>query len=176
MLKTSNKPFGKCKTKKEVIHLYLRQLEELKNNAKIKYAIESSEFFVILQNEHRTPPISTAIKKQRQKKEFKQDAYKHLIQLKQYSLWIAFIVIAAVLVINYEEFSKIFMRNIQTFIYPGMRIWRKWTLPMIRKFPQLTNLYDETCLVSNPFFRVSDLDCSPWLMSLMSLTYLFLRI
>lgn len=42
-----------------------------------------------------------------------------------------------------------------------MRVWRIFTLPIIRAFPKLSNFYDETCLVSNPFFRVNDLDCSP---------------
>lgn len=42
-----------------------------------------------------------------------------------------------------------------------MRLWRKLTLPIIRQFPILTELYDETCLIPNPFFRVANLDCSP---------------
>lgn len=82
-------------------------------------------------------------------------------QLKRYAIHIAMLTIIIILV-NYRlEFTKFFMRNIQMYIYPGMRIWRTFTLPVIQQFPQLTHLYDETCLVTNPFFRVSNLDCAP---------------
>lgn len=71
---------------------------------------------------------------------------------------------------SFENVAKMEFRNleknnsffsIQVYIYPGMRLWRKLTLPIIRQFPILTELYDETCLIPNPFFRVSNLDCSP---------------
>lgn len=67
-----------------------------------------------------------------------------------------------ILLVNYQaEASHFFMRHIQTMIYPGMRAWRILTLPIIETFPWLTQLYDETCLVSNPLFQVADLDCKP---------------
>lgn len=74
------------------------------------------------------------------------------------------IVIIGILLVlvNYRGgLMRLLMRNIQAYIYPVMRYWRKLTLPIIRQFPQLTQLYDETCLVSNPFFRVVNLDCTP---------------
>lgn len=57
--------------------------------------------------------------------------------------------------------SSLFMKNIQSFIYPGMSFWRTLTIPIIKTFPALTELYDETCLMSNPLFQIKDLDCRP---------------
>uniref|UniRef100_A0A1B6CT62 Cupin-like domain-containing protein n=1 Tax=Clastoptera arizonana TaxID=38151 RepID=A0A1B6CT62_9HEMI len=56
---------------------------------------------------------------------------------------------------NYVE------RNVQEIIYPGMKLFRKLMLPIIITFPSLTAWYDETCLVLNPYFQVSDMDCWP---------------
>ncbi|KAH8273532.1 hypothetical protein KR018_012389 [Drosophila ironensis] len=52
-------------------------------------------------------------------------------------------------------------RVVQSMVYPGMRIWRRMTMPLIQRFPQLTELYDESCLMGNPFFQVEDLSCAP---------------
>lgn len=45
-------------------------------------------------------------------------------------------------------------RVVQAMVYPGMRMWRRMTMPLIQRFPQLTELYDESCLMGNPFFQV----------------------
>lgn len=60
-----------------------------------------------------------------------------------------------------REVSSILLRNIQVYIYPVMKLWRKITAPVILFFPALTQLYDESCLVNNPFFQVDNLNCSP---------------
>jgi len=52
-------------------------------------------------------------------------------------------------------------RNVQEMIYPGMKLFRKIMLPMVNQFPSLTAWYDETCLIGNPYFRVSDMECWP---------------
>ncbi|ALC49049.1 CG4558 [Drosophila busckii] len=52
-------------------------------------------------------------------------------------------------------------RMVQSLMYPGMRMWRRMTMPLIQRFPRLTELYDESCLMGNPFFQVEDLSCSP---------------
>ncbi|XP_017871925.1 PREDICTED: uncharacterized protein LOC108619704 [Drosophila arizonae] len=52
-------------------------------------------------------------------------------------------------------------RMVQSLVYPGMRMWRRMTMPLIQRFPRLTELYDESCLMGNPFFQVEDLSCSP---------------
>lgn len=68
----------------------------------------------------------------------------------------------ALFIANYRNvMATIFMTNIQNFIYPGMSLWRRITMPIIRIFPGLTEFYDESCLVSNPFFHIKDLDCTP---------------
>lgn len=67
-----------------------------------------------------------------------------------------------IILVNYRNvLSSLFMKNIQSFIYPGMSYWRMFTLPVIERFPGLTEFYDETCLLANPFFQIKDLDCKP---------------
>ncbi|XP_077286578.1 uncharacterized protein LOC143911543 isoform X2 [Arctopsyche grandis] len=56
---------------------------------------------------------------------------------------------------------SLFLCKIQEFIYPGLRLLRILSIPIISTFPSLTELYDETCLIQNPFFRVNDMDCWP---------------
>ncbi|KAJ0179474.1 hypothetical protein K1T71_005186 [Dendrolimus kikuchii] len=51
--------------------------------------------------------------------------------------------------------------NIQDYIYPGLKLLRRLCLPIISLFPSLTEYYQETCLVQNPFFTVVDMDCWP---------------
>lgn len=52
--------------------------------------------------------------------------------------------------------------DVHSFIYPSMRMWRRITLPLIQRFPRLTELYDESCLMQNPFFQgVDALSCDP---------------
>lgn len=65
-------------------------------------------------------------------------------QLKRCARYLAWLAICLILV-NYRiEFTKLFMRNIQMYIYPGMKFWRMLTLPVIQQFPELSDLYDET--------------------------------
>uniref|UniRef100_A0A1B6MGP5 Uncharacterized protein n=1 Tax=Graphocephala atropunctata TaxID=36148 RepID=A0A1B6MGP5_9HEMI len=52
-------------------------------------------------------------------------------------------------------------RNVQEMIYPSMKLFRKIMLPVVNHFPSLTAWYDETCLVGNPYFQVSDMECWP---------------
>lgn len=177
MIESSN-PFIECTTKDELINLYINQLEELKSTLERNYGIESKEFHDVLycelNSKHHAPPIAINKKQRHERNAYyyhrsqdvctkKRSMNLFQFQLKQYSLCIAFMIIITILLVTYYnvEFTKLFMRNIQPFIYPGMRVWRIFTLPIIRIFPELSNFYDETCLVSNPFFRVNDLDCSP---------------
>ncbi|XP_063379976.1 uncharacterized protein LOC134666677 [Cydia fagiglandana] len=51
--------------------------------------------------------------------------------------------------------------NLQEYIYPGLRLLRRISIPFISLFPGLTDLYHETCLIQNPFFMVVDMDCWP---------------
>lgn len=76
---------------------------------------------------------------------------------------IPFFIMLIILLVIYKqhETSNLFMRNIQNYIYPGMKYWRKITMPVIKTFPELTQFYDETCLMQNPLFQVQQLDCTP---------------
>lgn len=167
--------FAECKTKEEAILCYFQRLDEIKAKSKQKYGIESCEFDEMYRNVFHgkklcTTPIPTAHSKRNRKHEFSQFPMQYFnmytvkyvySQLKRYMVYIAVLVIVLILVNYHVELKRIFMRNIQVYIYPGMRLWRKLTMPIIQQFPQLTQFYDETCLISNPFFRVANLDCSP---------------
>ncbi|EDW52868.1 GM12541 [Drosophila sechellia] len=48
-------------------------------------------------------------------------------------------------------------RVIQAMVYPGMRMWRRMTMPLIQRFPQLTELYDESADGQS----LEDLSCGP---------------
>ncbi|XP_058978102.1 uncharacterized protein LOC101889598 [Musca domestica] len=93
----------------------------------------------------------------------KMELLNHILDRKRQILYYIFFLILALLcffVYRHEVASS--ERNMQSsIVYPGMRIWRRMTLPLIQRFPRLTELYDESCLMGNPFFQVmDDLSCS----------------
>ncbi|XP_026747369.1 uncharacterized protein LOC113508495 [Trichoplusia ni] len=51
--------------------------------------------------------------------------------------------------------------NLQEYIYPGLKLLRRLSIPFISLFPSLTEYYHETCLIQNPYFAVVDMDCWP---------------
>ncbi|XP_034246500.1 uncharacterized protein LOC117648228 [Thrips palmi] len=61
--------------------------------------------------------------------------------------------------LQHKPIQYFIQSNLQDFIYPGMKILRKLSLPLISLCPSLTKFYDESCLVVNPFFRVPDMPC-----------------
>ncbi|XP_073996161.1 uncharacterized protein isoform X1 [Rhodnius prolixus] len=78
------------------------------------------------------------------------------------ALIIAIVVAAFFVLFWYRKAAhSILERNIQEIIYPSMKFLRKVMLPIVKFFPTLTEWYDEACLVSNPYFKVSDIDCWP---------------
>ncbi|XP_015595946.1 uncharacterized protein LOC107268077 isoform X1 [Cephus cinctus] len=62
---------------------------------------------------------------------------------------------------NHPSTHNILLRNLQNFIYPGMKVFRKLAVPIISNYPSLTEFYDEWCLVENSLFRVAEMDCWP---------------
>ncbi|XP_037870733.1 uncharacterized protein LOC105841900 [Bombyx mori] len=62
---------------------------------------------------------------------------------------------------NFKYVYSSFVCNLQEYIYPGLRLLRKISIPFISLFPALSEYYYETCLVQNPFFTVVDMDCWP---------------
>ncbi|KAF5282210.1 hypothetical protein FQR65_LT02907, partial [Abscondita terminalis] len=61
----------------------------------------------------------------------------------------------------HQPTSSIVLRNVQGLIYPGLKLVRFLAVPILKLFPSLTHLYDESCLVENPYFYVSDMECWP---------------
>lgn len=57
--------------------------------------------------------------------------------------------------------SSIVLRNVQGLTYPALKVVRTLSVPFIKLFPSLTDLYDESCLVENPYFYVNDMECWP---------------
>lgn len=177
--------FSDCHSTDELLHSYFDRLNALSEYAGRNYAIEPTEFYEMLIDELQPVLISNnssssssslslssssssqqchhnSLNKYRKNQSTPTNTTKSTYKaLKQYLFFAGIVCILIVLVNYHTNVSRLFMRNIQTLIYPGMRYWRKLTLPIIREFPQLTNLYDESCLLSNPFFYVAELDCTP---------------
>lgn len=166
--------FAKCKTKSEVIDVYVSHLESLQKVAQQKYAIEPPEFEAYVQLkigakcvqhrrlQRRCDANNNTLFGKTSMINFAKFVARCLRSQMKRHLWHIVICAVVVVLINYKtETSNAFMRNIQTQIYPVMRAWRKITLPLINTFPALTDLYDETCLIENPLFRVANLDCTP---------------
>ncbi|KAM7347587.1 uncharacterized protein ACRADG_007136 isoform 1-T2 [Cochliomyia hominivorax] len=82
---------------------------------------------------------------------------------RQIMYWLFYLLLAGlcIFVYSHETPSSVAERSVRSLVYPGMRIWRRMTLPLIERFPRLTELYDESCLMGNPFFQVDDMSCSP---------------
>ncbi|XP_015114416.1 uncharacterized protein LOC107039363 [Diachasma alloeum] len=81
--------------------------------------------------------------------------------LKILVLGVLTVIICSMGLYNHPSTHSIFLRNMQSFIYPGLTVFRQFAVPIIQRYPILTELYDESCLVENPFFKVADMDCWP---------------
>lgn len=161
-------------SKRTILDKYVVSVHNLRMLVKSKYAIDAVEFDAYLfhhifakynttkhDGEHgsRCAPLSPSKGHLRSYGEFV--AHSVWLHRRQYCAVMMAITIC-ILLVNYKlEATNFFMRNIQTMIYPGMRAWRLATLPLIQTFPSLTQLYDETCLLGNPWFQVIDLPCQP---------------
>lgn len=55
--------------------------------------------------------------------------------------------------------KKFVMRNVQDMIYPFMTSLRYITLPVLKRYPHLSQWYSEECLIKNVFFDQSNIDC-----------------
>lgn len=143
-------------TKNESLVKYVRHVTQIKKqaNSNSVTGVEFDNFLFIryLNQPDRNTLYSTKIKQ-----------FLWLLIRKRRKLLSYICIICSIfcLVAYRNETSNIFMKNIQNYIYPLMSAWRLLTLPIIKVFPGLTELYDESCLVSNPFFQVKDLDCRP---------------
>ncbi|XP_071557882.1 uncharacterized protein [Temnothorax nylanderi] len=57
--------------------------------------------------------------------------------------------------------NVLFIRISQNSIYPALYVLRKAAVPIVSLYPSLSELYDEWCLIENPYFYVNDMDCWP---------------
>lgn len=57
--------------------------------------------------------------------------------------------------------KKFIMRNVQDMIYPFMTSLRYISLPILERYPYLSQWYSEECLIKNDFFDQSNIDCKP---------------
>ncbi|KOB72945.1 Uncharacterized protein OBRU01_11604 [Operophtera brumata] len=104
---------------------------------------------------------------------------------KKYCTYLALSLAILLIAANYKVLYSSIACNLQDYIYPGLRLLRKFSIPIISLFPSLTGkqitknnvdnpydlkillhftisaLYHETCLINNPFFAVADMDCWP---------------
>ncbi|XP_045480567.1 uncharacterized protein LOC123685043 [Harmonia axyridis] len=79
-------------------------------------------------------------------------------------IFIFILAIFIYILLNFHQpTSSLVLRNVQGFIYPGLKILRHLSVPVIQRFPFLTGFYDESCLVENPFFYVQEMECWPCL-------------
>jgi len=80
---------------------------------------------------------------------------------RQIALSLAFISIVLLCLCNRSWLNITFIRISQNSIYPALYILRKAAVPVISLYPSLSELYDEWCLIENPYFYINDMDCWP---------------
>ncbi|KAK0159977.1 hypothetical protein PV328_007431 [Microctonus aethiopoides] len=71
------------------------------------------------------------------------------------------LILLLIVLYNHPSTHNLFLRNMQYYIYPGFNILRKIAIPILKKYPSLTEYYDESCLLENGNFYVSEMDCWP---------------
>lgn len=152
----------------ELIQRYIREIGELKrlatvqnnNNNAVTTSGDQFDNYVIQQffNELQQPAAAAP-------NQMSQMAFKILsvLKLRRYLFTsLVFVIVGAIILGHYKSAAtNLFMSYIQTIIYPGMSVWRQITAPIVAIIPGLSQLYDETCLLSNPFFQINDMDCRP---------------
>lgn len=164
-MRATGKSNVKLKMKRDALKYYITELNLLRDFAKDEYSIDERKFEELLNDEFNEFPYQNDEVSLFSEKSLK-DFGKFLVndvggRPKRYFLF-CFVFLVFILCINYKsDLNHGFMRNIQTSIYPLMFYWRKLTMPLLKTFPQLSEFYDEACLIENPFFYVTDLDCWP---------------
>ncbi|GAB0096325.1 uncharacterized protein DMENIID0001_118160 [Sergentomyia squamirostris] len=136
-------------TKYQIICKYIENVNRLKSAASDRNDLEFSKFLIDHLNRYTFPSYSTNL-------------IKSVKEYKRKIVWWIFTLLVAYTCLSWKhEASSLFLRHIQSSIYPGMKFWRKFTLPIIAQYPTLNEFYDESCLFGNPIFTVTDLDCKP---------------
>lgn len=139
-------------SKNSLLHQYKKDVTELTKRAK----------HLNLSN-HNIKKIFDECFKEIEDNDKKQRSYHSIFSLilKITLLIVIFCLILYVLLNVHQPTSSIVLRNVQGLIYPGLKLVRFLAVPILKQFPSLTHLYDESCLVENPYFYVSDMECWP---------------
>lgn len=123
-------------TREQVLAKYSENLEKIRIFAETKQNMSSKDF---------DKYVSIYLRKSRRERiqtsswSHRFDALKQLIELRRKTIsYFIFFLLCLVLFYYKHEISSIFLRNIQVYIYPGMKLWRKITAPIILFFPSLT--------------------------------------
>ncbi|KFB43936.1 hypothetical protein ZHAS_00011762 [Anopheles sinensis] len=151
--------FGELRDKNEIIRKYVENLNRLRQLAARRGQVSEGEFnnYLIRHYFHNNNIINYIFDKHTSR-----ILLKTVIERKKKIINFIFLLMTLFIVFSYKhEVSTVVLRNIQSFIYPGMRFWRKATVPIIASYPSLTEYYDESCLLTNPYFQVENLNCDP---------------
>ncbi|XP_058054813.1 uncharacterized protein LOC131206315 [Anopheles bellator] len=151
--------FGELRDKNEIIRKYVENLNRLRELAARQGQISEGEFnnYLIRHYFHNNNIINYIFDKHTSR-----ILLKTVIERKKKIINFIFLLLTVFVVFSYKhEVSTVVLRHIQTFIYPGMRFWRKATVPIITSYPALSEYYDESCLLTNPYFQVENLNCDP---------------
>ncbi|KAH8354652.1 hypothetical protein KR084_000852 [Drosophila pseudotakahashii] len=156
-------------SRQQVLQRYSGAVHQLRRLADQRYAVRSLSFdnYVLFQYFRQrnwqtgvTPPAPLMAY-------LKLEVLHHLLDRRRQILcWLFYLTLVSLCVAayRYETTSSTGghqERVVQAMVYPGMRMWRRMTMPLIQRFPQLTELYDESCLMGNPFYQLEDLSCGP---------------
>ncbi|XP_060530410.1 uncharacterized protein LOC132704430 [Cylas formicarius] len=61
----------------------------------------------------------------------------------------------------HQPTSSIVLRNVQGLTYPTLKRVRSLSVPIIKILDSLTDWYDESCLIENPYFNLANMECWP---------------
>lgn len=154
-------------SRQQLLQRYTNAMRQLRRLAEANYGVRPLSFdnYVIFQYFQQrspmplyntTPPLMAYLKL---------EVLHHFLDRRRKILcWLFYLTLMSLCVVAYRYETTNGQNNarmVQSLVYPGMRIWRRMTMPLIQRFPRLTELYDESCLMGNPFFQVEDLSCGP---------------
>ncbi|KAL7744458.1 hypothetical protein ACLKA6_001837 [Drosophila palustris] len=154
-------------SRQQLLQRYTSAMRQLRRLAEANYGVRPLSFdnyviFQYFQQRSQAPLYNTTTPLMAY---LKLEVLHHLLDRRRKILcWLFYLTLMTLCVVAYRYETTNGANNarmVQSLMYPGMRMWRRMTMPLIQRFPRLTELYDESCLMGNPFFQVEDLSCGP---------------
>ncbi|XP_023312766.1 uncharacterized protein LOC111692869 [Anoplophora glabripennis] len=139
-----------------MLQKYKKDVDNLRNSAK-DLGLSNKELDIIFKKCFSDLKKSTNGSKQTKTKA--QQLFRTVINI--FLLFTLITIFIYILLNVHQPTSSIVLRNVQGLTYPTLKIVRFLSVPIIKMFPSLTDLYDETCLLENPYFYVADMECWP---------------